>query len=38
LTSFTGPVLHKPVEPTQLTLTVRSCLSGARAFQKSSER
>ena len=38
LTSFTGPVLHKPVEPTQLTLTVRGCLSGARAFQKSGER
>ncbi len=38
LTSFGGPVLYKPVEPTQLTLAVRGCLSGARAFQKSGGR
>ena len=38
LTSFGGPVLYKPVEPAQLTLAVRGCLSGARAFQKSGGR
>jgi len=38
LKTFSGPVLYKPVEPTQLTLTVRGCLSGARAFQKSGGR
>jgi len=38
LATFTGPVLHKPVEPAQLAQAVRVCLSGARPFMKSSAR
>jgi len=38
LAGFSGTVLHKPVEPTQLTLAVRGCLSGARPFVRSSGR
>jgi DNA-binding NarL/FixJ family response regulator len=38
LASFGGPVLYKPVEPAQLILAVRTCLSGARIFLKSSAR
>jgi CheY-like chemotaxis protein len=38
LASFGGPVLFKPVEPAQLTLAVRTCLSGARMFLKSGAR
>lgn len=38
LATFGGPVLYKPVEPAQLTLAVRTCLSGARMFLKSSAR
>lgn len=32
LSSFSGPVLHKPVEPAQLSAVVRGCLSGVRPF------
>jgi len=35
LSSFSGPILHKPVEPAQLSQAVRACLSGSRAFLKS---
>ena len=35
LASFGGPVLHKPIEPAQLSQAVRTCLSGARPFLKS---
>ena len=38
LASFNGPVLHKPVDPAQLTLAVRTCLTGARRFLKSGVR
>jgi CheY-like chemotaxis protein len=38
LAGFGGPILYKPVEPAQLTLAVRTCLSGARMFLKSSAR
>jgi CheY-like chemotaxis protein len=38
LAGFSGPVLHKPVEPAQLTLAVRTCLTGARLFLKSGAR
>jgi CheY-like chemotaxis protein len=38
LASFGGPVLYKPVEPAQLSLAVRTCLSGARMFLKSGAR
>jgi CheY-like chemotaxis protein len=38
LASFSGPVLHKPVESAQLAQAVRTCLSGARPFMKSGAR
>jgi CheY-like chemotaxis protein len=38
LASFTGPVLHKPVDSARLVQAVRTCLSGARAFSTSSAR
>jgi len=38
LAVFSGPVLHKPVPPAELVQAVRSCLSGARVFLKSSAR
>jgi CheY-like chemotaxis protein len=38
LATFGGPVLYKPVEPAQLSLAVRTCLSGARMFLKSGAR
>ena len=38
LGGFGGPVLFKPVDPTQLTQAVRGCVSGARAFMKSGGR
>jgi CheY-like chemotaxis protein len=38
LATFSGPVLHKPVEASQLSQAVRSCLSGARTFMKSGAR
>jgi CheY-like chemotaxis protein len=38
LSSFSGPVLHKPVAPAKLTAAVRSCLSGARRFVKTGAR
>jgi CheY-like chemotaxis protein len=38
LTTFSGPVLYKPVEPGQLTSAVRACLNGARPFLKSGAR
>lgn len=38
LATFGGPVLHKPVDPVQLSRAVRSCLSGARPFLKSGAR
>lgn len=38
LATFGGPVLYKPVETAQLSLAVRTCLSGARMFLKSGAR
>jgi len=38
LATFTGPVLHKPVEPAQLAQAVRACLAFARPFKKSGAR
>jgi two-component system, OmpR family, alkaline phosphatase synthesis response regulator PhoP len=38
LASFTGPVLHKPIDSARLVRAVHTCLSGARAFSKSSAR
>jgi CheY-like chemotaxis protein len=38
LSSFSGPVLHKPIAPAKLTAAVRSCLSGARRLLKSGTR
>ena len=38
LAGFSGPVLHKPVDTAQLALAVRTCLTGARMFLKSSAR
>lgn len=38
LTTFTGPVLHKPVAGAQLVGAVRVCLNGARPFLKSGAR
>ncbi len=38
LASFSGPVLHKPVDPARLSQAVRTCLSGARPFLKSGAR
>jgi CheY-like chemotaxis protein len=38
LSGFSGPVLHKPVDTAQLALAVRTCLTGARLFLKSSAR
>ncbi len=35
LAGFAGPVLHKPVEPAQLSVAVRTCLAGARLSLKS---
>jgi DNA-binding NtrC family response regulator len=35
LSSFSGPVLYKPVAADKLSAAVRSCLSGARRFLKS---
>ncbi len=35
LAGFGGPVLHKPVEPAQLSVAVRTCLAGARLSLKS---
>lgn len=38
LASFTGPVLHKPIDSARLVQAVQTCLAGARAFSKSSSR
>jgi CheY-like chemotaxis protein len=38
LSSFSGPVLHKPVDPVKLMRAVRACLDVARPFQKSGSR
>lgn len=38
LATFSGPVLHKPIDQAQLSLAVRTCLTGARRFPKSSAR
>ena len=38
LSTFSGPVLHKPIDPAQLSLAVRTCLTGARRFLKSNAR
>jgi DNA-binding NtrC family response regulator len=38
LATFSGPVLHKPVQPSQLSAAVRACLSAARAVVKSGYR
>jgi CheY-like chemotaxis protein len=38
LATFTGPVLHKPVDPGELSRAVQTCLSGARPFPKSGSR
>jgi CheY-like chemotaxis protein len=38
LSTFTGPVLHKPVEAAALSQAVQTCLSGARPFPKSGSR
>jgi CheY-like chemotaxis protein len=38
LATFKGPVLHKPVQPSQLSAAVRTCLSGARTVIKSGSR
>jgi CheY-like chemotaxis protein len=38
LSTFTGPVLHKPVQPAQLSAALHACLSGARAVAKSGSR
>jgi CheY-like chemotaxis protein len=38
LTTFNGPVLHKPVQSSQLTAAVRTCLAGARMVAKSGSR
>lgn len=38
LATFSGPVLHKPVDAAQLSQAVRSCLAGARTFMKSGAR
>jgi CheY-like chemotaxis protein len=38
LSTFSGPVLYKPVEAAQLTAAVRACLAGARPFLKSGAR
>jgi CheY-like chemotaxis protein len=38
LSTFTGPILHKPVQPAQLTSAVRACLSGARPYLRSNAR
>jgi CheY-like chemotaxis protein len=38
LSVFNGPVLHKPVQPSQLSAAVRTCLAGARAQMKSGSR
>lgn len=38
LSGFLGPVLHKPVQPEQLTSAVRSCLAGARSLLRSGSR
>jgi CheY-like chemotaxis protein len=38
LSSFTGPVLYKPIDAAQLTQAVRTCLSGVKSLVKSSAR
>jgi hypothetical protein len=38
LSTFTGPILYKPVQPAQLTSAVRACLSGARPYLRSNAR
>lgn len=38
LATFSGPVLHKPIEAAQLSQAVRSCLAGVRPFAKKSAR
>jgi CheY-like chemotaxis protein len=38
LTTFSGPVLLKPIEPSQLISAVRTCLSSARPFVKSARQ
>lgn len=38
LATFKGPVLHKPVQPSQLSAAVRTCLAGARTQIKSGSR
>jgi CheY-like chemotaxis protein len=38
LASFSGPVLHKPIDSARLVQAVQACLSGARAFLKSGAR
>jgi len=38
LNGFSGPVLHKPVEPARLTQALRACLAGARPYLKSNAR
>lgn len=38
LSTFTGPVLYKPIEAAQLTQAVRTCLSGGRSFPSAASR
>ena len=38
LSTFSGPILSKPVPPAQLTAAVRTCLSGARSPLRSGSR
>ena len=38
LAGFSGPVLHKPIQPAQLSQAVRLCLTGVRSPAKSSAR
>jgi CheY-like chemotaxis protein len=38
LATFSGPVLHKPVQPSQLSAAVRTCLSGARSWSSNASR
>lgn len=38
LSTFSGPILNKPVPPPQLTAAVRTCLSGARSQLRSGSR
>lgn len=38
LSTFSGPILNKPIQPAKLTAAVRTCLSGARSQLRSGSR